>query len=254
MYLDIMTSTLRAPLLRLSAVGFVLVASPACTGEVDKPLPVDRQAAEVQSLGAAAEPVHLDVGADRALAEQGDADAQARLAEAYYLGLGVAQDFQEALRWSRLAVDQGSARGQGVLASAYNTGSGVEQNYEEALRWSRLAAEQGDPRGQVVLGTAYGNGRGVAQDHEEAVRLYRLGAEQGNYTAQHLLGMMYFAGRGVERDFVAAYMWLSLATAAGSGISDGGAHETLAKFMTPEQLAEAEARARDWSPTRSEAP
>ncbi len=251
--LVIMTSTLRSPLLRLGAVGFLLIASPACTGEVDEPLPVERQAAEVQSLGAAAEPVQLDVGANRALAEQGDADAQARLAEAHYLGLGVAQDFQESLRWARLAADQGSARGQGVLAAAYNTGRGVERNYEEALRWARLAADQGDPRGQVVLGTAYGNGRGVQQDHEEAVRLYRLGAEQGNYTAQQLLGMMYFAGRGVERDFVAAYMWLSLG-AAGPGISDGGARETLAKFMTPEQLAEAETRARDWSPTRSEAP
>ena len=248
-----MTSILRSSLLSLGAAGFLFVASPACTGDVDESLPSERQAAEVQSLEAAVEPVQLDVGADLALAEQGDAAAQARLAEAHYLGLGVAQDFQEALRWARLAADRGSARGQGVLASAYNTGSGVEQNYDEALRWARLAADQGDPRGLAVLGTAYGNGRGVEQDHEEAVRLYRLAADQGNHSAQALLGMMYFAGRGVERDFVAAYMWMSLG-AAGPGMSDGGARETLARFMTPEQLAEAEARVRDWSPIQSEAP
>lgn len=247
-----MTSTLRSLLLRFGAVGCLLVASPACTRDGDEPLPEQRQAAEVQVLEAASGPDRFDVEADRARADQGDAGAQARLAEAYYLGLGAAQDFQEALRWARLAADQGSARGQGVLAAAYNTGSGVEQDFEQALHWSRLATDQGDPRGQVVLGLAYSNGRGVEQDSEEAVRLFRLGAEQGHTSAQHFLGMRYMAGHGVERDFVSAYMWLTLG-ASNPAISDGGAREALIRFMTPEQRAEGEARVREWAPTRSEA-
>ena len=247
MYLDIMTSTLRSPLLRFGAVGCLLVAIPACTEDVvDESIPTEQQgAAEVQSLEADVAPDRFDVEADRALADQGDAGAQARLAEAYYLGLGVAQDFQEALRWARLTADQGSAHGQGVLAAAYNTGSGVGHDYDEALRWSRLAADQGDAWGQAVLASLYRNGRGVEQNDEEAARLYRLGAEQGFAGAQTSLGMMYMAGRGVERDNVSAYMWLSLG-AGGAGISDGGMRETVARFMTPEQIAEAEARVRDW--------
>ena len=244
-----MTPTLRPSLLWSGAACFLFVAIPACTGEDDEP--AEQQGAEVRSLEAA-EPAPLDVEAERVLADQGDADAQARLARAYYLGLGVAQDFQEALRWAQLAADQGSAAGQGVLAAAYNTGSGVEQDSGEALRWSRLAADQGDSWGQVVLGIMYSNGLGVEQNDEEAVRLYRLGAEQGSTSAQQFLGMMYFAGRGVERDFVSAYMWMSLA-ASDPAVSDGGARETLITFMTPEQLAEAEARVRDWTPTQGEA-
>ena len=52
------------------------------------------------------------------------------------------------------------------------------------------------------------------------------------------------AGQGVERDFVSAYMWTSLG-ASGPGVSSG-ALDVLTRFMTPEQIAEAEARARDW--------
>ena len=47
------------------------------------------------------------------------------------------------------------------------------------------------------------------------------------------------AGRGVEQDFVTGYMWLTLA-------GDTNARTLLAEFLTPEPIAEAEARARDW--------
>lgn len=222
---------------------FLLVAIPACIGESNEPLPDEQQGAEARSLEAATEPVQLDVEAERALAEQGDVDAQARLARAHYLGLGAAQDFQEAVGWARLAAEQGSGVGQGVLAAAYNTGSGVAQNFEEALRWSRLAAENGDATGQNVLGALYRAGQGVEQDFQEAVRLFRLGAEQGDHNSQALLGLMYMTGEGVQRDLVAAYMWMSLG-ASGPGIS--APLDVLAGFMRPEQIEEAEARAREW--------
>ena len=96
------------------------------------------------------------------------------------------------------------------------------------------------------MGFLYSNGHGVAQDFGEALRWAKLAAEQGHPSAQTHLGMMYMAGNGVEQDFVSADMWLTLG-ASGPGI--GGTRETLdilAKFMPPEQIAEAEARARDW--------
>ena len=84
----------------------------------------------------------------------------------------------------------------------------------------------------------------MEQDFEKAVRLYRLGAEQGDPGSQSWLGMAYFAGQGVEQDLISAYMWMSLA-ASGPGVGSG-ALDGLARVMTPEQIAEAEARARDW--------
>ena len=234
----VMTSPPGSPLLRSGIVCFLFAAMAACAGEVaDEALPAEPQSVAVHTPEAVG-------AADRLAAEQGDAAAQARLAKAHYLGHGATLDFDEALRWARLAADQGDARGQGVLAAAYNTGRGAEQDFDEALRWARLAADQGDAWGQSVLAGFYADGRGVEQDFEEAVRLLRLGAEQDNPGSQTGLGMMYMAGRGVEQDYVAAHMWLSLG-ASGPGIS-GGVPDILKQLMTPAQIAEAEARARDW--------
>ena len=61
---------------------------------------------------------------------------------------------------------------------------------------------------------------------------------------QIFLGRMYLFGQGVERDFVSAYMWTTLGASA-PGVSTGTL-DVLTRFMTPEQIAEAEARARDW--------
>lgn len=238
----------------LGSIGWLIIAISACSGEVtEEPVLGDRGEAGVHTsprrLEEAAR-VHTreaTLESDRALAEQGDAAAQARLGEAYYTGDGVARDFEEAVRWARRAVEQENAHGQGLLAAAYNTGRGVAQDAETALHWARLAAEQGHARGRTVLAFIYANGSGgAAQDYPEAVRWARLGAEQENADAQVLLGMMYLSGRGVEQDNVSAYMWLTLG-ASYPGI--GGVRKALDNLitrMTPEQIAEAEARVRDW--------
>ena len=147
---------------------------------------------------------------DRLAAEQGDADAQALLAAVYYNGSGVELDYDEALRWARLAAEQGNASGQSLLAAAYYSGTGVELDYDEAARWARLAAEQDDSGGQIILGALHLN------------------------------------GYGVERDYVSAYMWLTIARSDSSGAGGLRMLEHIASRMTVQQLAEAEARARDW--------
>ena len=52
-------------------------------------------------------------------AEQGNANAQNNLGEAYYNGEGVAKDTKEAVRWFRMAADQGDADAQNNLGVAY---------------------------------------------------------------------------------------------------------------------------------------
>lgn len=149
---------------------------------------------------------------------------------------------EEALEADRVLAEQGDSGAQARLAVAYDAGRGVEQDFEEAVHWARLAAEQGDAFGQTVLAYLYANGNGVEQDHEEMARWARLAAEQGYSGAQGFLGMMYMFGRGVEQDWVTAYMWLTLGEAGGEA---GGARamlDDLAGRMTPEQIAEAEAR------------
>ena len=109
---------------------------------------------------------------------------------------------------------------------------------------TRHAAEQGDADAQFTLGVMYGTGRGVPQDDAEAVRW--LAAEQDNADAQYNLGGMYDNGRSVPQDNVSAHMWLNVAAATGDEEART-ARERVAARMTREQIAEAQARAREWA-------
>ena len=85
-----------------------------------------------------------------------------------------------------------------------------------------------------------------------AARRYRLAADQGQVSAQFNLGLMYGSGKGVPQDDVEAHMWLNLATAQAS-VEERDEYvkerDDVAARMTPEQITEAQRRAREWTPT-----
>ena len=91
----------------------------------------------------------------------------------------------------------------------------------------------------------YKRGLGAPQDYAEALKWYRLAAAQGRAKAQHALGLMYTNGQGVSEDYVLAYMWFDLAANQGFGPSDNY-KATLAKKMTPDQIAKAAEMSADW--------
>ena len=184
----------------------------------------------------------------KALAGLGDAEAQYFLGRMYDRGLGVAKDQAEAIKWFRRAADQGYAKAQFSMGAAYQTGSGVPQDYVEAVKWFRKAAEQGNAEGQCGLGNMYGEGHGVPLDYEEAVKWCRKAADQGDALAQTALGWAYADGNGVAQDYVQAHMWFSLAAAQGYP-SAADYIDTIAKNMTPAQVAEAQRLAGEWKPS-----
>ena len=163
----------------------------------------------------------------------------------YRDGLGVPQDYIEAVAWFRRAANQGHAGAQNNLGIAYERGEGVAQDYAEAVGWYQRAAEQGGAIGQFNLGRMYHGGRGVPQDYAEAAVWYRRAAEQGNTGAQNSLGILFAEGHGVPQDNVEAHMLFNLAATQGTegAVSN---RDKVAGEMTGEQLAEAQRRAREW--------
>jgi TPR repeat protein len=187
----------------------------------------------------------------RRLAENGDARARLRLAILYDKGEGGERDVGEAARWYGLAADGGLAVARFNLGSLYEHGDGVKQNLDEAVRLYRKAAEQGLAHAQYNLGVLYAEGRGVALDYAEAARRFSQAAKQGLALAQYNLGVLYAEGRGVLQDSVAAHMWFNLAALAlkdKEHIRAVKRRDAIAARMTPEQLAKAQLRAREWSP------
>jgi uncharacterized protein len=76
----------------------------------------------------------------RSAANRGDAKAQYRLGLLYSNGReGVGQNRLEAVKWYRRAAEQGDHEAQASLADAYFNGFGVPQDYIEAHKWANLA-------------------------------------------------------------------------------------------------------------------
>jgi uncharacterized protein len=65
------------------------------------------------------------------------------------------------LRRTAALAQRGDAHAQAVLGFMYANGRGVPQSYDVAVDWYVQSAEQGDPTGQYLLGLMYDKGFGV---------------------------------------------------------------------------------------------
>ncbi len=213
------------------------------------------------------------------LAEQGDGEAQANLAEMYFTGRGIDQDPEAAIQWFRraaegghvasqvhlgmisaqsqdfelsarlfrMAAEAGDADGMTNLATLYLRGLGVERNAAQALDWFAKAAALGDPVHQMQLGRLYLDGAGGEPDVENGLRWIRRAAGQGYVEAQIRLGSIYAEGSVAPRDLVRAYMWFYRSSMMGTERA-GEMLTGLGAQMTAEQIAEAKRRADAWRP------
>lgn len=111
----------------------------------------------------------------------------------------------------------GDADSQYRLGLAYHGGVGVEQNYAEAVRWFEASARQGNPDAAFMAGSAYLSARGVAQDAERAEPLLEQAAASGHARAQYLLGDLYLNARGVEQERLWGLRWILDAARQGHG-------------------------------------
>jgi len=115
---------------------------------------------------------------------------------------------------------------------------------------TKRSAEQGDASAQLGLGLMYETGCGPLQDLKAAMVWYQKAASQQNRDAKYSLGNMYENGEGVAADDVEAYMWYSLAANDGLSLAKS-AQSRVSSRMTPTQIAQAEALARQWTASGS---
>jgi TPR repeat protein len=148
-------------------------------------------------------------------AEQGELEAQVRLAALYQRGTGVSKDISLTVYWYRRAADRGYAPAQTRLAVLYSNGLEVPQDYGLAAEWYRKATNQNFPYAEAGLAASYYNGQGVPRDYALAAYWYRRAAEQGLAPAQHNLGELYFEGQGVPRNSAEAAVWFRRAADQG---------------------------------------
>src|SRR6266851_10457667 len=129
-----------------------------------------RAQAPVQtSAQATAPPPDNEFYSLREPAAAGDALAQFALANHYFHGLGVPQDYSQALLWYGKSANQGFAPAQNLLGYMYQHKFGVPRDYKRALAYYRSAAKQGYALGEYNLGVLFENGVGVKRDYKQAL-------------------------------------------------------------------------------------
>ena len=143
----------------------------------------------------------------------------------------------------------GDPNAQNELGLLYSEGRGLPQNYLEAKAWFKKAADQGHAGAQVNLGTLYSLGRGAPYSDYMALFWFQKAADQRNALAFAKLGMMYERGRAVPQNVIEAHMWYNLSVAYGEKRA-AESRDAVAAQMTRGQIAEAEDRAKKWTPKR----
>ena len=120
-----------------------------------------------------------DIESLRKKAEEGDAEAQYKLAMCYDKDA----EFCEFTEWIEAAAEQGYAPAQYELGkSLLELGSEVD-----AFEEFEAAAKQGYAPAQFQLGECYYRGEGVDEDEETAIEWWEKAAEQGDEDAQRML-------------------------------------------------------------------
>jgi uncharacterized protein len=175
-------------------------------------------------------------------AENGDTEAQYIAGGMYYKGMGTQQNLSRAFSLLHGAAVKGSStpESQRVLGQFFLVGQTIPQNYAEAMKWYTLAAENGDKESQSELAVLYFTGRGGVQDLQKALFWFEQSARQGMAVAQYSLGIMHYTGSGTETvDLVKAYAWFS--QAAGQNHLDAiAARNYIQTILSAEQVTEAQ--------------
>jgi hypothetical protein len=148
------------------------------------------------------------------------------------------------------AVSPLAASAQSGQGSGDDSGRGVPQDRAQAAAWYRKAAEQGDAKAQFNLGLMYRYGPGYSPGLERWVEAFDPAPGHAGQKAPGSPAAKHNPGSGIPKDHIEAHKWMSLAAARATGDNQkryADARDSLAKVMTPEQIAEAQKRASEWT-------
>jgi TPR repeat protein len=120
-------------------------------------------------------------------------------------------DSSTALSILTVPATAGNAFAQTLMGSICREMVSVPGNYEEAVRWFKLAAEQEYPLAQLQLALMYLHGLGVEKDEAFGQQLLRKASQSGDASAQFELGNFQAKGYLGTPDLTAAAEWYKLA-------------------------------------------
>jgi len=170
--------------------------------------------------------------------------------------------YPEAMAWWTDKAAKGDTESAYRLGVEYMDGKGmvVQRDYDKSRQYHTQAAMAGDRRSMMDIGTMHEYGLGVTADIKEAAAWYERSANYGYAPAQYNFATLLETGDAGRKDEVDAFKFYILAAQQGVGgvpydkttkrvVRGGdGPIEMLAKRLTKEQVADAQARAQAFKP------
>lgn len=155
------------------------------------------------------------------LANEGDAEAQYRVAMCYLHAQGTGLSEYNAAEWLKLAARKDHIQAQLQLAVCHEKGLGTWDDPASAFNCYKKAAQAGNVQAQFELAERFRTGiifRDeiiVAKKEQEAFAWYQKAAMQNHTAAQFYLGVYFEKGIGVPSNPKEAYKWYMKAAIAG---------------------------------------
>lgn len=189
-------------------------------------------------------------------ANNGNEQAQMALAELYFKGLLGKPDYNESIKYLKMAsktnkyaplqianmFDNGigvfknpsesfkileeSANNYSNELAMYQVGRrllegyGVTKNIEKGLSYLEEASALGEAESTFLLGYYYQSGENVEKDSNKALKYYEKAAELKNARACYNIGFMYYNEELGEKNYEKALEWLKKAKELGMEIDD----------------------------------
>ena len=194
-------------------------------------------------------------------AKNGHVRAASMMGVRYFNGDGVEIDHEKAATYLKAAAVAKNTKAQLLMGFLHFHGKGVEQDDNIAARYYYAAAlndeadavdrllklsERGSAEALTYAGLLYKDGIGVGTNAPKAAQLVLGGAQKNFGLAQYMISHAYGSGQGFEQDYLQAHMWANLAAANGHEGADKR-RDVWSQLMTPEQIAQAQDMARDWT-------
>lgn len=128
-------------------------------------------------------------------AKSGDAVAQLLLAEAYYKGDGIDQDYTQALYWYEKAAMSGEPKAALMAGKILFEGMNGEKDERRAVMHFKSAADKGHPEAQFIYARCLASGSGISVNAESANEWYKKSAALGYQPAKDYLSNQKFFSR-----------------------------------------------------------
>ena len=145
----------------------------------------------------------LFIGIDQEIviqkAQNGNADAQYRLATHFYKGDFQAKKFESAISWYWRAAGNGHAKAKAFIETFLKDYRTVISDEKEAFSGYRTLADAGVPAAQFHLAECYHRGMGIPQDDNMAFGWYEKAAKSGHPNTSCMLGLCYSGGVGTKK-------------------------------------------------------